>query len=208
MSESQPTPKQPRLDAAKLASSGTIGTVPPHFDDGHWTGLIFPAVMLTLVVVLSVALIWLIAGQPDPRGQSMLGMPAAPAATATSQPTALATLAEPTATEVPPTATSAPTATAVPTHTPTVAPTWTPTATPEPTPAPVTYTVASGDSPSEIAKQFGISTEALMEANDITDPRRLRVGQVLVIPTTVVAPGETVSATPEATPAAMGTPAG
>jgi LysM repeat protein len=55
---------------------------------------------------------------------------------------------------------------------------------PEPTPTaePVTYVVQQGDYPGLIASKFGISVEALMEANGITDPRRLSIGQVLVIP--------------------------
>lgn len=46
-----------------------------------------------------------------------------------------------------------------------------------------TYTVKEGDIPSTIAEQFGISVEALMEANGITDPTSLKIGQVLIIPT-------------------------
>ena len=63
------------------------------------------------------------------------------------------------------------------------------TATPEgeaatPTPsAEGVYIVKEGDYPSSIAEQFGISVEELMEANGITDPTSLKVGQELVIPT-------------------------
>jgi LysM repeat protein len=46
-----------------------------------------------------------------------------------------------------------------------------------------TYTVKEGDIPVTIAEQFGITVEALLEANDITDPTSLTIGQVLVIPT-------------------------
>lgn len=45
-----------------------------------------------------------------------------------------------------------------------------------------TYTVQEGDSPASIAAQFGITPEALMEANGITDPTSLLVGQELTIP--------------------------
>jgi LysM repeat protein len=45
-----------------------------------------------------------------------------------------------------------------------------------------TYTVKPGDSPYSIARQFGVSTASLMEANDIADPRVLRPGTVLSIP--------------------------
>jgi LysM repeat protein len=59
---------------------------------------------------------------------------------------------------------------------------------PESTPTPAageegTYTVKEGDIPVTIAEQFGITVEALLEANDITDPTSLTIGQVLVIPT-------------------------
>jgi LysM repeat protein len=45
-----------------------------------------------------------------------------------------------------------------------------------------TYVVRSGDSLSAIAQRFGISQQALMEANDITNPDAIREGQELVIP--------------------------
>jgi LysM repeat protein len=59
---------------------------------------------------------------------------------------------------------------------------------PESTSTPVageegTYTVQEDDIPVTIADKFGISVEALLEANDITDPTSLTIGQVLVIPT-------------------------
>ena len=39
-----------------------------------------------------------------------------------------------------------------------------------------------GESPDKIARKHGIKVEALMKANNITDPKKLRVGQRLVIP--------------------------
>ena len=45
-----------------------------------------------------------------------------------------------------------------------------------------TYTVRSGDTPITIARRFGIEPDALMRANNISDPRRLFVGRELVIP--------------------------
>jgi LysM repeat protein len=45
-----------------------------------------------------------------------------------------------------------------------------------------TYTVKAGDTPSGIARQFGISASELMAANAISDPRKLRVGMELTIP--------------------------
>ncbi|MHB0979358.1 MAG: LysM peptidoglycan-binding domain-containing protein [Thermoleophilia bacterium] len=45
-----------------------------------------------------------------------------------------------------------------------------------------TYTVLDGDSPYSIAQRFGVSTQELMEVNEIADPTDLRVGTVLRIP--------------------------
>lgn len=44
------------------------------------------------------------------------------------------------------------------------------------------YTVLDGDSPYGIAQRFGVSTQELMELNDIGDPTDLRAGTVLRIP--------------------------
>jgi LysM repeat protein len=49
-------------------------------------------------------------------------------------------------------------------------------------PANRTYVVQPGDSLSEIAARFGLSQQALMDANDITDPDAISEGQVLVLP--------------------------
>jgi LysM repeat protein len=57
-----------------------------------------------------------------------------------------------------------------------------PTSTPSPTPTPIIYKVKAGDVLIDIAKQYGISVEALQEANAILDPDRLQIGQELVIP--------------------------
>ncbi|MGI6208629.1 MAG: DUF5107 domain-containing protein [Anaerolineae bacterium] len=94
-------------------------------------------------------------------------------------------------------------ATSVPTYTPTAAPSPTelpsptvpaptvePTATPEPptlTPAPspepgLKYTVAKGDTLSEIAAQFDTTVAAIVAANGLADPNRLEIGQELIIP--------------------------
>ncbi len=57
-----------------------------------------------------------------------------------------------------------------------------PTSTPAPTPTPVIHKVQAGDTISGIAKQYGISAEALQEANAILDPQLLQIDQELVIP--------------------------
>ncbi len=62
-----------------------------------------------------------------------------------------------------------------------------PTETETPVVAPPTdgqiYVVQEGDYPGSIAEQFDITVEELMEANGITDPTGLQVGQELIIPT-------------------------
>lgn len=45
-----------------------------------------------------------------------------------------------------------------------------------------TYVVQAGDSLSRIASRHGVTAARLAEANNITDPNRIRVGQKLVIP--------------------------
>ena len=54
----------------------------------------------------------------------------------------------------------------------------------EPTPPPQVYIVQSGDTLGGIASRFGCSVKSLMEANQITDPNLLQVGQKLKMPST------------------------
>lgn len=44
------------------------------------------------------------------------------------------------------------------------------------------YIVAQGDTLSGIAQSFGVSMRSMMEANNITDPNTIRIGQSLIIP--------------------------
>ncbi len=95
-------------------------------------------------------------------------------------PTAVA-VSSPTATD-----TARPTATRRATFTPVPA---TPSNTPTPTvtPTPVIYVIKKGDTLLAIARQFGVSVQDLQEVNGITDPRRLKIGQEIIIP---LEPGE------------------
>jgi LysM repeat protein len=96
------------------------------------------------------------------------GSTTVPLATATEP--AVATPAPPTASPPPPKGTPAPTA-----HPPA--------ATPAPTPAyRTTYRVQSGDTLSGIAAKFHTTVSAIEKLNGITDPSRLKIGQVLKIP--------------------------
>jgi hypothetical protein len=47
---------------------------------------------------------------------------------------------------------------------------------------PRTHTIKAGETPSVIARKYGVKVEALMAANPKLDPRRLQVGQALNIP--------------------------
>lgn len=64
------------------------------------------------------------------------------------------------------------TATAEPTNTPE----------PEPSSTPVSYEVQRGDRLIDIAESFGVTVEAIVQANGIADPNRIQAGQVLIIP--------------------------
>jgi uncharacterized protein YkwD len=55
---------------------------------------------------------------------------------------------------------------------------------PTPIPSPILHTVEEGEFPALIARQYGISVELLMAANNITDPTTLQIGQQLLIPAT------------------------
>ena len=45
-----------------------------------------------------------------------------------------------------------------------------------------THVVATGESLSKIAQRYGTTTDAIVRANNITDPNRVRAGQTLTIP--------------------------
>ena len=97
-----------------------------------------------------------------------------------------------------------------PTPAPAPAPAPSPAPQPAPAPAPpqvLTYTVAAGDALSIIARDNGITTQALAEANGIDDPAKIFVGQELEIPkaaapATPAAPasGSSPAPTPAAAP--------
>jgi hypothetical protein len=80
----------------------------------------------------------------------------------------------------------------------------------------VTYTVRAGDTPAEIAGQFGITVNELLATNGLSlnDARRLRVGQVLTIavaatpaPPTPTTASATATPTLPAAPTVTDTPA-
>ena len=94
-----------------------------------------------------------------------------------------------------PTDTPRPTATRRATFTPVPA---TPSATPTPTvtPTPIIYAIQKGDTLIPIARKFGVTVKEITDANGITDPRRLRIGQEIIIPVQARETGPTVVPTP------------
>jgi LysM repeat protein len=105
-----------------------------------------------------------------------------PVAAPTAVPTAVPATPVPTATatQVPgPTATL--TNTSVPTLTATATETLTPSVTPTQGPG-VWHTVTWGDTLSAIAARYGVTVEAIMQANTLTNPNLIRLGQRLWIP--------------------------
>jgi LysM repeat protein len=82
-----------------------------------------------------------------------------------------------------------------------------PTSFPVPTelPAPTaqTYTVKPGDTTSKIAKQFGITVDELVAANNINDKNLIYAGEILIIPTQTSSPPS-----PSPQPALSPTPKG
>jgi nucleoid-associated protein YgaU len=77
--------------------------------------------------------------------------------------------------------------------------------TPVPAPTPQIYVIKSGDTLSRIAREFGVTLDALLAANKdrITNPNRIRVGDEIIIPLPVTeeVPGE-ASPSPAASPPA------
>ncbi|HLS27954.1 MAG TPA: LysM peptidoglycan-binding domain-containing protein, partial [Opitutales bacterium] len=49
-------------------------------------------------------------------------------------------------------------------------------------PSGATHTVKAGETPGGIAQSYGVTVDELMSANNISDPRRMQIGQKLVIP--------------------------
>lgn len=74
----------------------------------------------------------------------------------------------------------------------------TPIATPTPTitPTPVIYVIQAGDTLLDIAINFDRTPEEIQEANGITDPRYLQIGQPLIIPPPKLSPEDTPTPTP------------
>lgn len=103
----------------------------------------------------------------------------------------------------PPAAPAAPAAPATPAPAPASAPAPVPAVAPAPAPAAPasTYTVQPGDNPWSIAKKHGVKLEDLLKANEIKDPKNLKIGDVLKLPAGATAKPEAPVATKAAAPA-------
>lgn len=77
--------------------------------------------------------------------------------------------------------TPAPSPTVTPTATPLPA-TPNPSPTPTPEPTPIIHTLQAGDTLIGLARRYGVTVQAIQEANGITDPRGLLAGQQIIIP--------------------------
>ena len=188
--------KRSGLSVDKLTSSGVLGTVRSsnQFSEGLRLPVSLSAVALGVAVLAIVALLAL--GSTGPLMQRLtegIGVAGQAQAmeTATVAAAAIATATPSPTPPMAPTYTPTPTPTATATPSPPFTPTATPTPAPTATPTPVTYIVQRGDYLSAIAGEYGVTVEDLVEANGITDPNRISVGQVLVIPRVTPATTET-----------------
>jgi LysM repeat protein len=102
-------------------------------------------------------------------------------------------LATPTPAPTPTAATTpSPASTASPTPSPTATPALspspspsaggTPSASPSPSATPLAYVVKKGDRLNDIAARFGVSADAIVALNHLSDPNHIEIGQVLLIP--------------------------
>ncbi len=125
---------------------------------------------LLLIGLMAVAFLVLIVARTAPSTPGAAGASASAVAVASQQPTASPSPR--------PSATPAPSGSAAPE----------PTATPKPTPSATPaanrahYRVKSGDTLLTIAAKFGTTIRVLKRLNDITDPRLIHPGQVLIVP--------------------------
>lgn len=174
--------------ARNEATSRPIARMTPVILDHGRFDLRFPVLradrvsgQAVLVGVLGIALMAILVARPsgDAGGAGADGS-AAPGASepAATEVAAATTAPTPASTEALPT--DEPAASPEPSTAATPIPS--PAATPEPSTSGETYKVKSGDTLSAIAARFGTTVRVLAELNGISDPSRLRVGQILKLP--------------------------
>ena len=158
------------LDQGRLAIAMPSITSTPMAGQGVLIGLLGVAFGAVLIARLATG------GGGDQAGVVIPVGSTSPGPAATDG--AVATTPEPTAAEPTVEPTEAPAASAEPS--PTLVPTG-----PSPTPDdsnPATYKVRKGDTLSGIAARFATTVKILVELNDIKDPSKLRIGQVIKLP--------------------------
>ncbi len=141
-----------------------------------------PDIEATIQVAVAATLTALPTNTPTADLEATVGaaIAGAIAATQAAQPTHTPTpTPEPTQT---PTPTDSPTPKDVPSPTDALALTATDTPGPTVTPAQIVHVVQEGETLFEIARQYGVSVETLMAANNITDRSLVQLGQELTIP--------------------------
>lgn len=134
---------------------------------------------IPVVVLLTTFLALAASGIRNDRPVTAVALSPSPGSAANTTP-AMTFTAAPAITEAPTTPSPAPTPTSPP---PTAKPSPPPAPTPKPTPAyRTTYRIKYGDTLSGIAATFHTTVLAIERLNGITDPTRLRVGQLIRIP--------------------------
>lgn len=126
----------------------------------------FPIIRIAILVVIAILIL---------TGSVIIGLNLADSDVTAELPTFTATLTS-TAT-ITPSPTFAPTSTSTPIM---------PTPTPQP---PEAYTVQEGDTPSDIAAKYGLTTEILLTFNELSETDIIVVGQKLLIPVSTPTPG-------------------
>jgi LysM repeat protein len=124
-----------------------------------------------LVGLMAVALVVLVLARVNPLASSAASPAPVPSPSVASAASSATTV---------PTTSPIPTVAVTPTPAPT--PTAAPTPTPAPTASPRTYKVRSGDTIAGIAARLHSTVKAIVDANNIVDPRTIHPGQVLIIP--------------------------
>jgi LysM repeat protein len=135
-----------------------------------------------LVAVLGLAFAAIVIARPA-GGDRAGGAPPATAASATPAASTSASATSKPRSSLP--APSAPLVTARPIGSPApsdAAPVTNPPASAQPAGSGSTYKVKSGDTLSAIAARYGTTVKVLMNLNGITDPSRLKIGQILKVP--------------------------
>ena len=175
----EPAERQGSLDRGARPGRPLVRTAPLVMDHGRLSAV--PSVRVgrdlgqgALLAMMAIAFAVILIA----RFTSEPGSGAGAVATGSPSPSPDATRAVATGAPAP----SAPTPTATPIDGPTPAPSVTPGPSPAGTDHATTYTVRRGDTLSGIAAEFGTSVKELADLNDIADPSRLRVGQVLRLP--------------------------